>query len=90
MRILVAALLLVAACGSQAEMTGISSRSARGPDGTSNWFYVSCMRAAHEYAAPIEGCIDEAGKICLHGYETANQGPHHMLVKCKRRAALEN
>jgi hypothetical protein len=81
--------LALAACGAESEQV-------RGPDGSMNWYAVSCRRDP-------ANCYEEAGDLCPHGYVTVDQGSEqgaavsrfgdsaiitptfhgHMLIKCK-------
>lgn len=68
------------------------SEPVRGPDGTMNWYAVSCRRS-QSY------CWEEAGRVCPGGYDVADQSQsqgfiatqsyagttHHgsMLIRCR-------
>ena len=69
---LAAALLLVSACGAS-----VSASRVVGPDGTRNWFAITCRESA--------GCYNEAGFICPGGYDTAGH-ESGLLVKCHGEA----
>jgi hypothetical protein len=74
-----------------------ASEQVRGPDGTMNWYSVTCRRNQ-------ANCYEEAGDICPRGYDVADSGGQsgvymqanrygatatptysgHMLVRCKQ------